>query len=1110
MQTHDPSIWIQAVRTLKPTSARGIDAISSAELQMLPHDAICDLGRVLVGYKDGFPPWLMIARTFAVPKTVHIPTAADIRPITVLAQTYRLWAKVICKQILDHFSKFMPAEIWGLLSGRGPFNASYQLQLWLETQAFLATPTAGLVLDLVKCFNSIHRSTAFRVLRHLNIPDDVILQWSRSLANLTRIWSIDGWESHQMTCSHGFPEGDIFSVVVMVALAHTWSSHLKACCHEPLVGSYADNWCLASTVSGNFLPLISSTMDFVNTTMMAIDWHKTWIWATSKSLHDSLKAVLRQLLPAINVNRLHTATDLGCQMTYSGPPRLGRMRKRFRVAKHRCQVLSRLPHDIRTKCHLARASIVPAAMYGVEMIPIGEQHLLSLRQQLVTTVLGPNHSRSSAIAMQLLPGLTDPCLQVVLMSLQAARRYLVTQPEESQQLFYRMLAVHCGSSNQCRGPVGCLKNYLQRLGWNTDRQGNIHVTAFVKLPLLTTSHGAWCKWANLTFQQQLFVYYVERKALRGCPAIDVTVTKAVLQKFESRHFIRLVNEISGGFQTAAQKSKWDPTVDLSCSYCPAMDSRYHRMFECPATQQVREQYPDTIRYFLDNDDNIHELPVLTCDPQSELLQTLHWMQPCATFPPDMVEKIIGLASLGCPPTFYTDGSCQHPQSKTARFASFSVVLDLATDDADRKATAQLFQCQDVQPQTFATLLVSRCPGDQRIGRAELYAITCILEHFPEATIFSDSACSIAKFEKCQAGAPLSHFVNSEDFDLVSRIHHAIRPTHHIVKVKAHVDIKSTPDPLEAYHQLGNDMANSTAIQACLWLHRPFVLQCQEFATLIESRSQNLKHLYDMLLLLQEQRAILNTRLNEIRPSTETSTCQQQQTSEQQLGTWLISNPWLPPAIRVSNIHNSSWGRLYGQAMQEWMALVKWPNDTTCDQRGITWLELSLAFSWWTGYFFPVPRKTDQDKEILVVLANQAAVETHQIRFSDLAAHFAIFYDQVRQLVVPQQWPTIDRGLVRSLYNLGAATFSSGFKVRPQYPGQNVIVPILRDHYRQQKATSHAAIPNIPLSPRWPVETLRADLVGTWIDRGKNFSKEVKKTRRFARDVSQRQLSFGHT
>lgn len=128
----DPQLWVSAVRTLKPSSGRGVDAIGAAELQSLPDLAIHHLGRVLASYTEGFPGWLMLARTVALPKAPGFVKSSQIRPITIMAQTYRLWSKVVCQLILQHFSSVMPVYITGLLKNRRPLDAAYRAQLLHE------------------------------------------------------------------------------------------------------------------------------------------------------------------------------------------------------------------------------------------------------------------------------------------------------------------------------------------------------------------------------------------------------------------------------------------------------------------------------------------------------------------------------------------------------------------------------------------------------------------------------------------------------------------------------------------------------------------------------------------------------------------------------------------------------------------------------------------------------------------------------------------------------------------------------------------------------------------------------------------------------------------
>lgn len=85
----DVDLWMQAIRDIKPTAARGVDHVSASELRQLPFQAIRDLASVMNSYTEGFPDWFCIAKTFLVPKIEGSLSAADVRPISVLPQLYR-------------------------------------------------------------------------------------------------------------------------------------------------------------------------------------------------------------------------------------------------------------------------------------------------------------------------------------------------------------------------------------------------------------------------------------------------------------------------------------------------------------------------------------------------------------------------------------------------------------------------------------------------------------------------------------------------------------------------------------------------------------------------------------------------------------------------------------------------------------------------------------------------------------------------------------------------------------------------------------------------------------------------------------------------------------
>ena len=183
----DDALWKRAIATLKVPSARGVDAISSSELQQLPPLAVQSLKCILLAMTDGFPADAMLAITVPIAKVMTTPAAGQIRPITVLPQLYRLWAKVCTHQILAHFAMHMPPDMTGFLKGRGPAEAYLRQQLAIELCHWRATPFAGLSIDLLKCFNTIAPWAVRKTLEWLGIPPQLTRQWFQSLQGLTRI-----------------------------------------------------------------------------------------------------------------------------------------------------------------------------------------------------------------------------------------------------------------------------------------------------------------------------------------------------------------------------------------------------------------------------------------------------------------------------------------------------------------------------------------------------------------------------------------------------------------------------------------------------------------------------------------------------------------------------------------------------------------------------------------------------------------------------------------------------------------------------------------------------------------------------------------------------------
>ena len=304
--------------------------------------------RILNGYRLGFPAWFMTARTCPIPKIQGNPLPAQIRPITVMATLYRLWARIIGRQVLAKLSDQLPPQVTGLLAHRGPKEAAYNMQAFIEQIHARQLSAAGLSLDLEKCFNTIGREIASTVLCHFGIPADLVNQWMSSLTVMQRCWHLPQHFGPPIHTNTGVVEGDVWSVMVMVTLAALWTMQIQNISAEVSCTAYADNWGMITTEVTQFADMLQRTQHFVRITGMRVDWHKSWWWSSDPHAAELvLEALHTCAIP--HVPRVNSAKDLGSPMTYKGPCKLGSFRDRLQDAQLRLKKVQSLPHDLSTK-----------------------------------------------------------------------------------------------------------------------------------------------------------------------------------------------------------------------------------------------------------------------------------------------------------------------------------------------------------------------------------------------------------------------------------------------------------------------------------------------------------------------------------------------------------------------------------------------------------------------------------------------------------------------------------------------------------------------------------------------------------------------------------------
>lgn len=113
----------------------------------------------------------------------------------------------------------------------------------------------------------------------------------------------------------------------MVAVAYAWVHNVQVAAPATRVGAYADNWGWATQVAQDHPLIFRATVDFVKAMGMEIDWQKSWYWSTD-ARHQRFILQAVKTHTHIAVSKVAHAQDLGCTMTYHGPPSFQSITKR--------------------------------------------------------------------------------------------------------------------------------------------------------------------------------------------------------------------------------------------------------------------------------------------------------------------------------------------------------------------------------------------------------------------------------------------------------------------------------------------------------------------------------------------------------------------------------------------------------------------------------------------------------------------------------------------------------------------------------------------------------------------------------------------------------------
>lgn len=147
---------------------------------------------------------------------------------------------------------------------------------------------AGLVLDVVKCFNVLPRALLFAVLSKLGFDPAALRGWEAQLKDMERTLLVGTSVFGGSTSSTGIPEGDPMSIIGMWAMSLTFSHYVVK--HTPVLPlCFADNWEVIAEPSHELTHALPSVQDFLCLCSLPVSASKCWLCAIAATDRKALR-----------------------------------------------------------------------------------------------------------------------------------------------------------------------------------------------------------------------------------------------------------------------------------------------------------------------------------------------------------------------------------------------------------------------------------------------------------------------------------------------------------------------------------------------------------------------------------------------------------------------------------------------------------------------------------------------------------------------------------------------------------------------------------------------------------------------------------------------------
>eukprot|EP00971_Amphidinium_carterae_P350622 6491652-Amphidinium_carterae.2 len=454
---------VATVIRAQPAKARGLDYWHADELKLLSQPCLQHLADLLNACQVArrWPKQLQATLVVLKPKKENCQVLADLRPLALLPQLYRLWAKIYVHRMRPHFARRAHTSN-AAKPGTSIRAALREFVVSMEIATSKGEHVAGFHSDLAKAYEVVRLDLLEYVLLSRGWPPEVVALMIGAYKH-KRYMSYKGWATEVCEAINGITAGCPLAVWALCEYMSSLASYMSIMLY---FRQYVDDCAMKDSsrapreLAEMILEAIEQFREWLDTHGLDINEQKSVLWSSHP--------LTRKLLQDTPYAQEDSVRDLGYDLTFAGTASHSTTEQRVKDVMYSCRRLELLRPPRAISEALVQRSVLVKALWGCEFQALPQGLLDKLRHGISRALGFKKGQGRTTYATQVLSSrhIIHPTAVLYMAQLAAWHEFLCTQPPAAQvQLLWRRGLEKTAFNMHASSWAWVIQHACHALGW---------------------------------------------------------------------------------------------------------------------------------------------------------------------------------------------------------------------------------------------------------------------------------------------------------------------------------------------------------------------------------------------------------------------------------------------------------------------------------------------------------------------------------------------------------------------------------------------------------------------------------------------------------------------